>query len=341
MMKEIVVVMAVFFSTIALNAQQINSKIFWKEDFSKGVIPEGWKTNVENDSSITWFVTDQPFPGSWGRNYQAPPIASNSRGYHLQYAPGVKTAKFYKTWNKAKKYPNASIQTPFIDCSKKSSVVLKFQQNFFWNDRLLEKGAGLFIGVSNDGINWVEYDVRYAVPAWEDCPNPMNVELNITKTAANQKNVQIRFYWKGIYHWYWMIDDVELSEAYDNDIEAYRLKSHSETNNKFTSNDEIVFQLVNLSSKQINSDFNCILYIDKREPIKVTVTANPKRPIGIIDTVLVKFPNLNLTDFGLHKVKFYSQFPNDQRKSNDTISTIIYSGAYELGKVTGFANKTN
>lgn len=338
-MKNIILGIIVLFSSLIINAQQPNSKIFWKEDFSKGVLPEGWKTTMENDSSINWFVTDQPFPGSWGRNYQAPPIASQSRGYHLQIAPGVKVGKFYKIWNKAGKYPNASIQTSSINCSKKRSVVLKFQQNFFWNDRLLEKGQGLFVGVSNDGKNWVEYDVRNNNPAWEDCPNPMNVELNITKTAANQKNVYLRFYWKGIYHWYWMIDDIELSEAFDADIEAYKLKSHSETNNKFTTNDGISFQLVNLSSKEITANFDCFLYIDKREPIKFTVDASRKKPIGIIDTILVKYPNIDLSDFGIHKIKFYSNLPNDQRTSNDTIKTIIYSGAFELGKVTGFTQK--
>lgn len=337
-MKKTIVFIAVIISAITLKAQQPNSKIFWKEDFSKGVLPEGWKTSVENDSSITWFVTDQPFPGSWGRNYQAPPIASNSRGFHLQIAPGIKVGKYYKIWKKAGKYPNAYVQTPSIDCSKKHSVVLKFQQNFFWNDRLLENGAGLFVGVSNDGVNWVEYDVCNNVPAWEDCPNPMNVELNITKTAANKKNVYLRFYWKGIYHWYWMIDDIELSESFDADIEAFKLKSHGETNNKFTANDEMTFQVVNLSSKEITSNFDCFLYIDKREPIKFTVEASPKKPIGIIDTILVKYSNINLSDFGLHKIRFYSNLTNDQRKSNDTIKTIIYSGAYELGKVTNFTS---
>ena len=327
---------AIFFT---LNAQQPNNKVFWKEDFSLGKIPNGWKTVVANDSSINWIVTDQPFPGSWGRNYQAPPIASQSRGYHLQYAPGIKVDKFYKIWNKAGKYPDAYIQTLPIDCSNKKSVVLKFQQNFFWNSRLLAKGEGLFVGVSNDGINWVEYDVRYKVPAWEDCPNPMNVEINITKTAATQKNVYLRFYWRGIYHWYWMIDDIELSEAFDNDIQAYKIKSHSETSNKFTSNDEMVFQLVNLSSREITNNFDCFLYIDKRPPIKYTVIAEKKQPIGIIDTVLVKFSNINLSDFGLHKIRFYSNYPDDQRRSNDTINTILYSGAYEMGPVTAFSPK--
>jgi len=46
-----------------------------------------------NDSSSTWFFTDQPFPGFYGRNYQAPSIASNSRANHMQIAPEVRVEK--------------------------------------------------------------------------------------------------------------------------------------------------------------------------------------------------------------------------------------------------------
>ena len=156
-MKKITLI--IFLSFFLTNIYSQTDKVFWNENFSKGIIPEGWKTVVENDSSVNWVVTDQPYPGSWGRNYQAPPIASASRGFHLQYSPGVKVDKFYRKWNKVGKYPNSYIQTSTIDCSKKRSVVLKFQQNFFWHDRMIGNNAGLFVGVSNDGKNWVEWEV--------------------------------------------------------------------------------------------------------------------------------------------------------------------------------------
>ncbi|WP_052180887.1 TIM-barrel domain-containing protein [Alistipes sp. ZOR0009] len=338
---RILAFMALMATASVVAAQKLPDKVFWKETFSEGNLPKGWKAVALNDSSISWFVTDQPFPGSYGRNYQAPPIASNSRGYHLQFAPAVKVDKRYRKWKKEGKYPNAYVQSDAIDCSKKKSVVLKFQQNFYWNDRDMDKDAGLFVGVSNNGKDWTEYDVRNNVPAGEDCLNPMNVEINITRTAANQKNVYLRFSWRGLYHWYWMVDDVELTEAFDADILAYNLDSHKETGNKFGANDQLVFKVVNLGSQSITNSFDCQLFVDNREPIKVTVPASKKKPIGIIDTVAVRFPNLNLADIGLHKVKFVAQLPGDMRTSNDTISKILYSGAYELGKVTRFEQRND
>lgn len=335
-MKKIAFLACMVLSGIAY-AQPQNNKVFWKEDFGDGAIPQGWKAVSLNDSSVTWKVTDQPFPGSYGRNYQAPPIASASRGYHLQIAPGVKTDKYYRRWKKAGKYPDAYVETKAIDCSKKKSVVLKFQQNFYWNDAASAPNGGLIVSVSNNGKDWTEFDVRNGVGAATDCPNPMNVELNITRVAAMQKQVYIRFIWRGLYHWYWMVDDVELSEAFDADIQACRIASHKETGNTFSSNDELVFSVVNLSSKPITQSFDCVLNIDNREPVKVTVPLSKRRPMGIIDTVAVKFPKLDLTDLGLHKIRFVAQLPGDMRASNDTIATILYSGAYELGGITGFA----
>ena len=337
-MKKLALFALLLSASYALWAQKVVDKTFWKENFNEGTLPKGWKAVAQNDSSVNWIITDQPFPGSYGRNYQAPPIASNSRGYHLQYSPAVKVDRHYRKWKKAGKYPNAYVETDAIDCSKKNSVVLKFQQNFYWNDREADSKGGLIVSVSNDGKNWTEYDVRKNVGAGEDCLNPMNVEINITRTAAKQKNVYLRFTWRGLYHWYWMIDDVELSEAFDADMLAYSLASHNDTGNKFTSNDELVFKVVNLSSTKITKDFTCQLFVDKRDPITVTVPASKKKPIGIIDTVLVRFPNLDLTDVGLHKIRFISQLPSDLRTSNDTITKLLYSGAYELGAITNFTS---
>jgi len=328
-------------SILPTSAQKSTSKLFWKEDFTAGQMPAGWTTATDNDSSARWFVTDQPFPGSYGRTHQAPPIASKSRGYHMQIAQGVRTDKNARAWSKTKVWPGSYVQTSAIDCSKHRSVVLKFQQNFFWNRRDAKPGSGLFVGVSANGKDWTEYDVRNEIGAGEDCPNPMDVELNITRTAALQKTVYLRFYWKGYYNWYWMVDDIELTEAFDADILAYKLISHQETGNKFTANDKLVFQLVNLSSNDIKAPFECVLNIDKRAPLKVMVPADPKHPIRIIDTINVAFPDINLTDFGIHKIRFVANLPGDQRVSNDTISMMLYSGAYSLGDITSMVPGSN
>lgn len=338
-MKKTFIPFFIYLLCTNLSAQVINNRIFWKETFDQKEIPTGWKNIALNDSNVVWNVTDQPYPGSYGRDYQAPPIASNSRGYHLQFAPGVRVNKNIKKWKKAGIAPQAYIQTPAIDCSKHKSVVLNFQQNFFWGEwEQITDHSGLIVAISNNGKDWTEYDVHNHISPTEDCPNPMNVELNITHIAAGQKTVYIRFWWKFMYQWYWMIDDISLSEAYPADIQALKIASKIE-DNAFTNNDTLSFDIVNLSAQKITRDFDCYLFVDSRSAVKTTVKATKKNPLNIIDTTRVRFPNIDLSDMGVHKVKFIASLPEDMRSTNDTISTELYSKACKLGKVTGIEKR--
>ena len=341
-MKKIILATLLVGFFLNILAQKASSKVFWKEDFSLGKMPDGWKSVALNDSSSTWFFTDQPYPGSPGRNYQAPPIASASRGYHMQIAPGVRVGKNIRKWKKANIQPNAYIQTAAIDCSGRKSVVLKFQQNFFWGE-WEQPGlvSGLIVAVSSNEKDWKEYDVRNNIAPASDCPNPMNVELNITAVAAGQKTVFIRFWWRNMYQWYWMVDDIQLSEAFDADVQALDIVSHKTEGNVFKKNDKMSFRFVNLSSKPLTKNVDCYLKLDNRPLMKVTILASVYKPIGIIDTIHVDFPNLNLTDIGIHKVKFYTDLENDLRRSNDTLTMELYSKACELGNITDFKADQN
>lgn len=316
-------------------------KKIWSEDFNNGKLSKDWKFVALNDSSGSWFITDQPFPGSFGRNYQAPPIASVSRGFHLQYAPGVLVGKNEALWKKKELAPDAYIQTPYIDCSAHNSVVLKFQQNFFWAQRKNYTGGGLFVEVSNNGKDWMRFDVRNGVSPKSDCPNPMDVELNITQVAARQKSVFIRFWWHQLYQWYWMIDDVQLTESFDTDLQTLDIVSHRRESNVFKANDTLAFSVVNLSAKPLVKNVEAFLQIDKRPLLKTVIQADKYHPVGIIDTVVVKFPGLNLTDLGVHKIKFYTSATDDLRRTNDTLTTELYSKACEIGNITAFAQQGN
>lgn len=337
MMRKILFSVLLVAMSMVAAAQNAANKTFWKEDFSAGKLPNGWINKALNDSSILWDCTNQPFPGSYGRDQQAPPVASKSGGFHMQYAAGTRVEKAYRKWEKAGVWPDAYFQTSAIDCSKKGSVILKFQQNFMWNDwGKLRKNGGLFVAVSSNGTDWKEYEVRNGIASEADCPNPMNVELNITSVAAFQPKVYLRFHWRGIYAWYWMVDDIELSEALDVDLAASALVSHPLSGNRFTNADIFKFNVVNLSSSAIKKPFDCFLVIDGRLAVKVTVPFSYKNFLQIVDTVVVAFPPADLTDYGIHNIRFYTSLPEDSRKQNDTLSMELYSQAYELGAVTGF-----
>jgi hypothetical protein len=153
----------------------------------------------------------------------------------------------------------------------------------------------------------------------------MNVELNISAIAAMQDSVCLRFFWRGIYAWYWMVDDIELCEALESDLSASSLVSHPVKNNVFTSNEVFRFNVVNLSAKEICKPFDCYLKIDNRQPVKTTVPFSNHNPFGIVDTVSVAFPAADLTDYGIHSVLFYTDLEGDSRRENDTLELQLFS----------------
>jgi hypothetical protein len=108
------------------------------------------------------------------------------------------------------------IQTPYIDCSGVSSVVVNFKQYF----RLCCSNYNLEMLVTNDdGVHWATYDVRFDVAGNTFTPGRFrDVEINISDVAAGSPTVQVRFYMHGPSHYFWMIDDLSLTEAYDYEL---------------------------------------------------------------------------------------------------------------------------
>jgi alpha-glucosidase (family GH31 glycosyl hydrolase) len=310
-------------------------KVFWAEDFKGGKLPEGWKNVDKSTQNLEWLVTNQPYPGSYQYQQQAPPIASKSRGYHLQFQAGYFVDEDQPRWIKKGWHPDTWMQTGAIDCSGKSSVILRFQQTFRYNAESAAPGAGLFVGISTDGEKWTDINVMNNVPAATDMFNPVNQELNITKLAANKPKVYLRFYWKGYYSWYWMIDDIELAEGYNKDLAIGRLQSHNEGDNTFTKADVLAVTVKNSGTEAIRSVFKVSCTIDGKKEIATNVAAS-KKGIEPGEEVLVKLPATDLTDRPLHSLNFSLSFDGDQKSSNNNLFTKITAKESKVGDLTNF-----
>ncbi|MFO7617567.1 MAG: T9SS type A sorting domain-containing protein [Bacteroidales bacterium] len=109
----------------------------------------------------------------------------------------------------------AWFQFPPIDCSGRSSVIMKYRQNF----RACCGAPNVKILISLDeGLRWSTIDSRYETAINIHCIKPI-VEVNITDIVAGMPNVWIRFQWNDNSHYYWAIDDFELSEGYMNELQ--------------------------------------------------------------------------------------------------------------------------
>lgn len=154
------------------------------------------------DSIKAQYVSEPPFESTSGRN-----------GY-LGLPLGV-----YNDFKDPTIEVNNSIEFPHFDCSGHASVIVRYQTHF------MNSGPGLQeMRISVDGgTRWAVYNVGFGVQH-KDRPNdaapgqPVVYEANISDLAAGQSDVIIQLYY-GKTHWYfWVLDDFELAEAYENDL---------------------------------------------------------------------------------------------------------------------------
>lgn len=313
------------------------TKTFYSENFSSGKLPEGWYIPKVGNWDPQWIVTDQPYPGSYQYQQQAPPIASTSRGFHLQFDAGYFTDEDVDNWVKRRQYPDGYVVSRPIDCSNHSSVILKFQQTFRWWDYHIADTAGLLVGVSTDSIHWQQWDVRHDVKTATDMLTPLKEEIDISKWAANQPKVFLRFYWKGMMGWYWMVDDISLSEAFKNDVGIARLTSQNETGNHFKNNDELSISIKNYGSQPVSSDIQIAATLDGKalQPIVIQPPLNPG------EEKQITFPGIDLAAKPLHRVEFILHNAGDENKLNDTLAQTISQDSASLGKLDSWKKIEN
>lgn len=188
---------------------------FWVEDFAGG-FPAGW-TAIDSSGICPWvYSTD----GSWGNFSTGGTTAAaaginsttGANGFLMCDIDSANHFTYGQPSGANYQYLSSYVATDVIDCSTHGSVILNFEQSFRYNN-----GVAMIVEVSNDGTNWTSYDVSAGQANNAASADPVNVNLNISTTAANQATVYIRFGWSARVY-FWMIDDISLSEADPFDI---------------------------------------------------------------------------------------------------------------------------
>ena len=200
--------------------------VFWHHTFDwenpddiKGwTLPEGWligeEAGEEGDFGHLWQWRNDTLDGNFTNQ---PPMSHSETpedGYiclpmdEFNAVDGVTSSNDCNSW----------FQLLPIDCSDKPSVVVTFKQQF---RTCCSREATHKLLASNDGgVHWAEYDIRYATAVNDaTVAKGRNVEVNISGVAAGMESVVIRIEWVGSSHYYWMIDDMRLAEAYHNELQ--------------------------------------------------------------------------------------------------------------------------
>ncbi len=211
---------AVDIQTHSAKVEKGGGDIIWSTTFNwknpsdpRGwTLPDGWSVQDNSDLGNLWEWRDDTLRGNY--TTQAAPAFFTTRddGFIALPIDEYNSRDGVTTYSESDSY----IQTAPINCATVSSVVVKFKQYF----RLCCLEYNLEMMVTNDGgVHWSTYDVRYAVGGNTITPERyQNVVINISDVAAGMANVQIRFYMHGPDSYFWMIDDLELTEAYQNDL---------------------------------------------------------------------------------------------------------------------------
>jgi alpha-glucosidase len=305
-----------------MNATAQKKAPFYTESFSGGKLPEGWSLVDLSGQGCAWAVTNQPYPGSYQYQQQAPPIASTSRGYHLQYQAGYFVDEDQSRWEKKGWYPDAFVRTGAIDCKGKASVILRFEQTFRYNGTHPEAGAGLYVGVSTDSVHWHDIDVRHGAPAATDMFTPLTEEVNLSPWAAGQPTVYLRWYWKGYYSWYWMVDDISLSEGVAREVSIVRLLSQNESDNVFGKNDSINLLIRNSGTEAIDAAFGASCVVDEK-----TIRARVEAGIAPGEERVVSFGTADLSGAPVHHMAFRLDL------GGPVLKTTVHAASTSLGRL--------
>ena len=210
-------------SILNIMPEKAGGDVFWLETFDWGTgedtasydLPDGWIVvdNADMGNYWHWRSPLDRMGGCCTNQGPAPAFLTPDNGYIVVAADegnnrdGVEVSTAVDTY----------ITTPVIDCSAQSSVVVSFKQQF---RTCCAGGPTMSMYVTNDdGVHWAEYSCRFGISNNRVTDARFqNVEFNISDVAAGMSNVQIKFYWSGSTHYYWQIDDLTLSEAYENEI---------------------------------------------------------------------------------------------------------------------------
>jgi len=196
----------------ALNIEtsQDRATPFWTEDFGSG-FPSDWVI-IDSSGICPWtFSTD----GSWGfwsdtGEGSADPALNSTTGGNGFLICDVDSANHVNYGQPSQttySYLSSYFGTSVIDCSPHSTVVLSFEQSFKINN-----SVPLLVQVSTDSTNWTTFEAGGSLPNNINSDNPDFKVIDITSVAANSSTVYLRFGWSCRVYW-WMIDDINLSEA--------------------------------------------------------------------------------------------------------------------------------
>ncbi len=242
-----------------------------------------------------------------------------------------------------------SVVFPTFDCSDHTSVIVRYETSFM----AYSTTAGMEMMISNDaGVHWATYNVGFGC-GHKGRPNGISAgdvaifEANISDVAAGMSEVIIKIRWSGTWLYFWLIDDFELVEAWDNDL---RLQFHTlewddgydGTIESYTHNlpiSQVGGSYTNFESGLINfgefDQFGVQMNVDiskNNQTVWSQSTEPESMPVLLVDTAKIAESFTPPAEFGHYKITYnFMQEETEQTPQNNmaevffNITDSIYS----------------
>jgi len=201
----------------------VEKAVIWTEDFANGLNSTNGTWTVGNTNGDVWKHSYTPSNGEWSTGTDPMLSTTAANGYMLFDADSI-------NFPLSPNYINLTgeLISPNIDLSGETSALLEFEHDF----RFCCAGShDLNVAVSADGgLTWgTPHDVTFGTPTNDDYystnGNSYAVALNISGEAAGSATVKLKFTWdgnnSGSSHYYWTIDDINISDLPAHDLVAY------------------------------------------------------------------------------------------------------------------------
>jgi len=192
----------------------VNAQVFYQQRFDTPGLPAGWSTSDESGNNVLWErCTDVQTDCHADLGF--PPFAGTDKanGFMILDSDGAGVLPPYGHQSR--------LTTSAIDCSGKDIVYAVYDQQIGVRDFADDGGIPLLY-VSYDSIVWIPqilFEVvnnEYVIANFSE--TPLVASIDISSYAANRPKVYLRWEWQGNHEYWWILDNVRLTENLPNNL---------------------------------------------------------------------------------------------------------------------------